>query len=129
MVSSIPNVTSKLPIPSTEIQGINCDKMLLKRRRLLLKVGSMCILTYLCIHYWNADESAPDIMKMRMRRYLDYHKTKMNRTGPGEQGVGVWLSSEETKRAQVLRKKEGFNVVASDKISPDRNIRDHRAAA
>lgn len=43
-------------------------------------------------------------------------------------GVPVLLSAEEERKAQATITQYGFNMVASDKISMDRNIKDTRPA-
>ena len=50
------------------------------------------------------------------------------RTGPGENGAGVSLDALEQSGAQRLIGEFGFNMVASDKISLDRRIKDTRPA-
>ncbi|CAG5128817.1 unnamed protein product, partial [Candidula unifasciata] len=47
-------------------------------------------------------------------------------TGPGEQGVAVFLQGEEAKTAESLIEKEAFNRIASDKISLERSLPDVR---
>ncbi|CAD6196353.1 unnamed protein product [Caenorhabditis auriculariae] len=49
------------------------------------------------------------------------------RNGPGENGLGVVLSGEEKKIGEDQMKTMFMNVVASDKISPDRSIPDSRS--
>ncbi len=49
-------------------------------------------------------------------------------SGPGEGGVPVLLSPQEEQAAQRTISQYGFNMVASDKISMDRNIKDTRPA-
>lgn len=48
------------------------------------------------------------------------------RLGPGEEGVGVQLDASEDSRARRSVAEFGFNMVASDKISLDRRIKDTR---
>ncbi|UJR22834.1 hypothetical protein I4U23_025864 [Adineta vaga] len=48
------------------------------------------------------------------------------RTGPGEGGVPVKLTPEEEEAAKQTVQEFGFNMVASDKISFDRRIKDTR---
>ncbi len=48
------------------------------------------------------------------------------RTGPGEGGVGVVLDPSEKVAGERSVAEYGFNMVASDKISMDRRIRDTR---
>lgn len=50
------------------------------------------------------------------------------RSGPGEGGVGVNLGPEEKSAADRTVREFGFNMVASDKISLDRRIKDTRPA-
>ena len=50
------------------------------------------------------------------------------RSGPGEGGVPVRLAPEEKAAADRSVGEFGFNMVASDKISLDRRIRDTRPA-
>ncbi|CAF0779155.1 unnamed protein product [Adineta steineri] len=50
------------------------------------------------------------------------------RTGPGEGGVPVILTAAEEQAAQRTIAEFGFNMVASDKISMDRRIKDTRPA-
>ena len=49
-------------------------------------------------------------------------------TGPGENGSEVILEQNEKDKAQRLINEFGFNMVASDKISLDRRIKDTRPA-
>lgn len=48
------------------------------------------------------------------------------RTGPGEGGVPVHLSSNEKAAGEQSVREYGFNMVVSDKISLDRRIKDTR---
>ncbi len=47
-------------------------------------------------------------------------------SGPGEQGDGVTLAASEEQKKQDLFKVNGFNALASDKISLDRALKDIR---
>lgn len=49
-----------------------------------------------------------------------------NRTGPGEQGQAVILSSDEEAKKGSLYKVNGFNAFASDKIALERSLPDIR---
>ncbi len=51
---------------------------------------------------------------------LDY------RSGPGENGEGVTLKTNEKAKADKSVREYGFNMVASEKISLDRRIKDTR---
>ena len=46
--------------------------------------------------------------------------------GPGEQGSAVILSADEESKKDTLYKVNGFNALASDKISLDRALKDIR---
>ncbi len=50
------------------------------------------------------------------------------RSGPGEGGVPVHLEPSEKAEADRSVREFGFNMVASDKISLDRRIKDTRPA-
>lgn len=49
-----------------------------------------------------------------------------SQSGPGEGGVPVIVSADEEGKAQASISQYGFNMVASDKISMDRRIKDTR---
>ncbi|CAM4887854.1 unnamed protein product [Rotaria socialis] len=53
-------------------------------------------------------------------------KDRPTQTGPGEGGIPVILSPDEEQAAQRTISQYGFNMVVSDKISMDRNIKDTR---
>jgi CO dehydrogenase/acetyl-CoA synthase delta subunit len=53
-------------------------------------------------------------------------KNLVPRLGLGEDGLGVQLDSSEESRARRTVAEFGFNMVASDKISLDRRIKDTR---
>ena len=48
------------------------------------------------------------------------------RSGPGEDGVAVILDPSEKAAADASIREFGFNMVASDKISLDRRVKDTR---
>ena len=50
----------------------------------------------------------------------------LQRTGPGENQNKVRLTEEESKQLEDAYKQEGFNVIASKKISLERNVHDAR---
>ena len=57
----------------------------------------------------------------------NYEPTNLEpRSGPGEGGVGVNLNANEKAKAAQTVREYGFNMVASDKISLDRRIKDTR---
>ena len=66
------------------------------------------------------------VMRARSKRYNRYQRTMFDRKGPGEQGRAAKLTKEEQELADSLFKKEAFNIVASDKISLERNVHDTR---
>ena len=68
-----------------------------------------------------------DVMKLRFERFENYQRSQYSRTGPGEKGEAVHISDpEEKKKADHLYITEAFNIIASDKISLERSIRDVR---
>lgn len=56
----------------------------------------------------------------------NYEKTYPSRSGPGEYGEPVYLTSKEKQKAKAVIKEFGFNLVASDKISLNRLPKDLR---
>ena len=56
----------------------------------------------------------------------NYEERLKYRTGPGENGEGVSLSSTEVSKGEKSVAEYGFNMVASGKISLDRRIKDTR---
>lgn len=68
--------------------------------------------------------SVRELKEFRQRRYLKSLHRHVN--GPGENGASVELSKEEKAKYQLENKKEGFNVIASRKISLDRSLPDRR---
>ena len=65
------------------------------------------------------------IMEYRQKRFRQA-QLRQQKDGPGEGGVGVYLTGEEAELGKKLFKKETFNVVASNKISMDRHLNDAR---
>jgi len=76
-------------------------------------------------HPGNANNLQP-IMSDGLGNYEP--KEIITTNGPGEGGVPVILSPEEDKAAERTISRYGFNMVASDKISLDRQIKDTRPA-
>ena len=75
----------------------------------------------------NARLPKSTVLQYRVKRFQEY----MARTdvhGPGENGEGVHLTDSEQKEADSLFIKEAFNIIASDKTSLVRTIRDTREA-
>ena len=64
-----------------------------------------------------------------MKVRYDKYKNRGTVNGPGEYGAAVHLSAEEQKKADGLFKKEAFNIVASDKVSLERTVKDTRDPA
>ena len=63
----------------------------------------------------------------RERRYDAYQGKQAGRTGRGEQGASVVMSSSEKDDAADHFDKEGMNIVASDVISLERSLPDYRS--
>ena len=72
--------------------------------------------------------NVPDdsVLAFRKERFLKYQTAENSRTGPGEKGAGVHLEGEEKELGEKLYEKEAFNIVASDKISLERSVKDVR---
>ena len=58
----------------------------------------------------------------------NYEPVLEPRSGPGEGGIPVNLDASEKARGDQSVREFGFNMVASDKISLDRRIKDTRPA-
>ncbi len=56
----------------------------------------------------------------------NYEPKLLPRAGPGENGAEVTLQPNDKSLANRLIAEFGFNMVASDKISLDRRIKDTR---
>ncbi|WAQ93812.1 GALT9-like protein [Mya arenaria] len=103
----------------------------LRRRRLswknltFLAVGA-CIV-YI---YSRSDDNdavvSDDMIKFRRERFERYKNSEGSRVGPGEKGMGVHLTGAEKEKADSLFEKEAFNIIASDKISLERSVKDIR---
>lgn len=80
----------------------------------------------------NVDANQPfDFNNIAGRVKIDWHDYDLiyqekQRKGPGEQGEGVQISPDEQSLKDQLYKVNGFNGLASDKISLDRSIKDIR---
>ena len=83
---------------------------------------------YFYFNFGNVQSGLSDekVMLFRRERYLKYQKSEKDRTGPGEKGTGLHLEGEEKERADKLYEKEAFNIIASDKISLERSVKDVR---
>lgn len=73
-------------------------------------------------------EVGEEVLKFRRERFENYQASESSRTGPGEKGQGVQLHGKEKEKADSLMDKEAFNIIASDKISLERSVRDVRDA-
>ncbi|XP_033761442.1 probable N-acetylgalactosaminyltransferase 9 isoform X2 [Pecten maximus] len=104
----------------------------LRRKRLSWKVLAIIALLTIAIYgyiyyYRSADLPNPKVyLKERRKRFIDYKASESNRKGLGEKGEPVILEGEEKALAASLFKKEAFNIIASDKISLERSIKDVR---
>ena len=58
----------------------------------------------------------------------NYEPVLEPRSGPGENGTAVILDNKEMQLANSFIAEFGFNMIASDKISLDRRIKDTRPA-
>ena len=67
-----------------------------------------------------------EIMRVRVKRFMQYQQSEAHRSGPGERGAPLVLMGEEKTRAEALMPKEAFNRIASDKISLERSVPDVR---
>ena len=104
-----------------------------RRRRQQTIVGILSAIAFLvCYNFFGPvvnqrkERDFSRIMEFRLKRYHDYQLTQYNRTGPGEGGKPVYLDEKESKERREDIKKEGFNIVASDRISLMRSIPDVR---
>ncbi|XP_060079724.1 probable N-acetylgalactosaminyltransferase 9 [Ylistrum balloti] len=104
----------------------------LRRKRLSWKIlaiiALITIAVYVYVYYYHqTDLPNPNVfLKERRKRFIDYQAVESNRKGPGEMGAPVILEGEEKALAASLFKKEAFNIIASDKISLERSIKDVR---
>ncbi|XP_021369939.1 probable N-acetylgalactosaminyltransferase 9 [Mizuhopecten yessoensis] len=104
----------------------------LRRKRLSWKILAIIALIstaiYVYMNYFNSKELRnPNVYtKERRKRFEDYQVSESSRKGPGENGEPVILEREEKALAASLFKKEAFNIIASDKISLQRSVKDVR---
>lgn len=102
-----------------------------RRNRLTWKLLSVfaLIACLLYIYLYSREPSkaiSEDILLARKERFNRYKKLENDRSGPGERGQGVHLEGAEKEKADSLMEKEAFNIVASDKISLERSVKDVR---
>ncbi|XP_046573297.1 probable N-acetylgalactosaminyltransferase 9 [Haliotis rubra] len=88
---------------------------------------SAAILYINFIGQWLSSEKVPShVLFMRNKRFDAYQASEPLRTGPGEKGLPVHLEGEEKLLGEKLMHKEAFNIVASEKISLERSVKDVR---
>ncbi|XP_071101953.1 probable N-acetylgalactosaminyltransferase 9 [Haliotis cracherodii] len=76
---------------------------------------------------WLSSEKVPShVLFIRKKRFDAYQASESLRTGPGEKGLPVHLEGEEKLLGEKLMHKEAFNIVASEKISLERSVKDVR---
>ncbi|CAF0804611.1 unnamed protein product [Adineta ricciae] len=115
----VPFLMSKLDSNSSQSEISNQDEVLSHRLAQKIEPSN------------NADKAAePHGLQPRMSDSLGNYEPRdqPTRTGPGEGGVPVILSPAEEQAAQKTISQYGFNMIASDKISMDRSIKDTRPA-
>jgi len=109
----------------------------LRRHRISWKVLTFLAICACVAYYYSQNnvkaggrsvemEISDDIMQLRRKRFERYQNSEQSREGPGEKGAGVHLTGKEKERADSLMDKEAFNIVASDKISLERSVKDVR---
>ncbi|XP_045168076.2 probable N-acetylgalactosaminyltransferase 9 isoform X1 [Mercenaria mercenaria] len=77
-------------------------------------------------NYVRNTEVGEDVLKFRRARFEKYQAYEGSRSGLGEKGLGVELHGKEKEKADSLMDKEAFNIIASDKISLERSVKDVR---
>ncbi|XP_060585105.1 probable N-acetylgalactosaminyltransferase 9 isoform X2 [Ruditapes philippinarum] len=109
-----------------------------RRHRLTWKLLSFIALVLIVLYFFFGNKSVNDftrgsnnevgeeVLKFRRERFEKYQASEAGRTGPGEKGLGLHLSGKEKEKADSLMDKEAFNIIASDKISLERSVRDVR---
>lgn len=73
-----------------------------------------------------AKMSMAEIQQYREKRFEAYALSEPNRTGPGEQGIGITLRPEEEARGKEDMEEKGFHLFISDRISLQRSLPDVR---
>ncbi|KAK7109708.1 probable N-acetylgalactosaminyltransferase 9 isoform X1 [Littorina saxatilis] len=106
-----------------------------RRRRssvVYVLIGCAFVLGVIWYWQWGADSifvMTDEVMRVRVKRFMEYQSSEAGRSGPGERGEPVVLLGEEKAKAEVLMPKEAFNRLASDKISLERSVPDVRDQA
>ncbi len=77
-------------------------------------------------HKKDSDSVEDPVFRMREERYQKFAESEASRSGPGEHGAPVVLRGDELAKSRTLEQKEGFNIVASDKVSLERSLKDVR---
>ena len=110
----------------------------IRRHRLTWKLLSVIALILIILYVFFGNKSSDEflsgsnrevgdeVLKFRRERFEKYQASEAGRSGPGEKGLGVHLTGNEKEKADSLMDKEAFNIIASDKISLERSVRDVR---
>lgn len=97
-----------------------------RKRSTILYFTVLVAFLILAAYYFDVFSSNIALYSKRYIKYIKYKQSESSRTGPGEQGAGLYLQGEEAKLAESLIEKEAFNRIASDKISLERSLHDVR---
>ncbi|BFZ02126.1 hypothetical protein BsWGS_05164 [Bradybaena similaris] len=97
-----------------------------RKRSSILYFTVVIAFLILAAYYFDVFSSDIALYSKRYIKYIKYKQSESSRTGPGEQGAGLYLQGEEAKLAESLIEKEAFNRIASDKISLERSLHDVR---
>lgn len=102
-----------------------------RRHRLTWKLLSVLAILACVVYFYLRPERTEkvvgkDTLNFRQERFDKYQRSEAGRTGPGEKGEGLQLSGAEKEKTDSLMDKEAFNIIASDKISLERSVRDVR---
>lgn len=108
-----------------------------RRHRLTWKLLSLIAFILCCLYFYLRSnpqsvssvrefEVGEEVLKFRRERFEKYQASEASRSGPGEHGQGVHLHGKEKETADSLMDKEAFNIIASDKISLERSVKDVR---
>ncbi|XP_052801454.1 probable N-acetylgalactosaminyltransferase 9 isoform X2 [Mya arenaria] len=103
----------------------------LRRHRLSWKILTFLAVGACIVYIYSRSDGndavvSDDMMKFRRERFEKYQESEGSRVGPGEKGMGVHLTGAEKEKADSLFEKEAFNIIASDKISLERSLKDIR---
>ncbi|XP_052256788.1 probable N-acetylgalactosaminyltransferase 9 isoform X2 [Dreissena polymorpha] len=103
----------------------------IRRHRLTWKILTLLALAICGVYFYSRPGQKSTVvddstLRFRRERFERYQKLESSRTGPGENGQPVLLTGAEKEKADSLLEKEAFNIVASDKISLERSVKDVR---